>query len=596
MKNKIHSIFRNNIIRHRIIPSLLLILSLALFFRPWIFSPVVAAYGGIFREASEITGDLSSIIREYTNVKISVTDESLSDISDGAFGPVELFKTVGSLRKTIQSFTSIQSRYSVSILDEKSLHKVMSFFNIFQIFMIIVLITAAVQLMLFLIRSDSKSIYLFTFSSVVLTAFFIVSDIYLYRKIPALKFRLTPWPFLSLALSLPPGLWRRSFLKIRLSHARRKRRIRKIPAVKRKRIKYSITAALLSAVFIFGSEAFYVYVFTRAHERVTDAEETNTDPVYSDQYIRKVLKKYGFNDDKDLDKIMRDSFVIPGLNSTRTLKNNREEAICTSMTPQGVTPAGDYLLISAYCATGVHNSVVYVINRFFHTFVKEIVLPDHPHVGGITYDPIHENIWICTYNDSSRTAYVSAFSMEALEQYSYDEDSSPISYKYNKPIYSMKRTSFLDYYNDKLYIGNFKDGADSVTTVQSFRLDSVSGNIISDANDIAAMMDLKKGLIVPSSVTLINGYVQGYSVDTHVTALSQSAGPFDSRLLEYLNRGTIRDNFRLSSVPDHSYTLPPMLEQITAYDNKLYLCFESASYGYRFWWNPHIDRIIVLDL
>lgn len=59
------------------------------------------------------------------------------------------------------------------------------------------------------------------------------------------------------------------------------------------------------------------------------------------------------------------TYVIPGLKNTRTLltKKGATPAMCTSMTPQGLAVTEDYVLVSAYCSTQKHNSVIYVSIR-----------------------------------------------------------------------------------------------------------------------------------------------------------------------------------------------------------------------------------------
>ena len=71
------------------------------------------------------------------------------------------------------------------------------------------------------------------------------------------------------------------------------------------------------------------------------------------------------------------TYIIPGLKYTRTFLSAQgsKKAVCTSMTPQGLAITPEYVLISAYCHTGKHNSVIYVINKETHRFIKEVVLP-----------------------------------------------------------------------------------------------------------------------------------------------------------------------------------------------------------------------------
>ena len=51
-------------------------------------------------------------------------------------------------------------------------------------------------------------------------------------------------------------------------------------------------------------------------------------------------------------------------------------AMCTTMTPQGLAVTEDYVFISAYCHAKKHNSVIYMINKESHRFIKKLFCPD----------------------------------------------------------------------------------------------------------------------------------------------------------------------------------------------------------------------------
>lgn len=87
------------------------------------------------------------------------------------------------------------------------------------------------------------------------------------------------------------------------------------------------------------------------------------------------------------------------------------------MTPQGITIADKYILVSAYDAKNRHASVIYVINSHTQKYVKTIQVPGRPHLGGITYDPVAHNIWI-TGRQNGQAALMS-FSLKKLKRYDY---------------------------------------------------------------------------------------------------------------------------------------------------------------------------------
>ena len=111
------------------------------------------------------------------------------------------------------------------------------------------------------------------------------------------------------------------------------------------------------------------------------------------------------------------TYVIPGLKNTRTLLTEKgaTQAMCTSMTPQGLAVTEDYVLVSAYCSTYKHNSVIYVIDKETHNFIKEVVLPGQPHAGGLAYDPDHKILWYSS--NINGIAQAVSIKMDIIEAY-----------------------------------------------------------------------------------------------------------------------------------------------------------------------------------
>ena len=120
--------------------------------------------------------------------------------------------------------------------------------------------------------------------------------------------------------------------------------------------------------------------YTRRVEREATATGTVQEEIYSFKSRRDLLSLtpevkraalYGRATEIDYG-----TYIIPGLNATETqvFGEKNTSSICTSMTPQGLAVTEDYLLVTAYCHTNTHNSVIYVIDKKTHEFVKEIVL------------------------------------------------------------------------------------------------------------------------------------------------------------------------------------------------------------------------------
>ena len=137
----------------------------------------------------------------------------------------------------------------------------------------------------------------------------------------------------------------------------------------------SIISILLVVGIIGGSYWYYAFQYRTEMEPETNRKVTNTDSVYTMEQYLKTLKrnqtvyKYAC-DEAEVDNYYG-TYVVPGLKSTRTLKvkGDGEAEVCTSMTPQGLAITEDYILVSAYCKTKAHDSVIYVIDKESRRFV-----------------------------------------------------------------------------------------------------------------------------------------------------------------------------------------------------------------------------------
>lgn len=98
---------------------------------------------------------------------------------------------------------------------------------------------------------------------------------------------------------------------------------------------------------------------------------------------------------KDMDWSIA-KFPIPGLGPTADDDWIHSYVQCNNLCPQGICVAGDYLLTSAYCMDGLHNSCIVIYNLKTGAYLNTLVLKDQKsHVGGITFDKKNQILWIC---------------------------------------------------------------------------------------------------------------------------------------------------------------------------------------------------------
>ncbi len=144
--------------------------------------------------------------------------------------------------------------------------------------------------------------------------------------------------------------------------------------------------------------------------------------------------------------------LIPGLNKTVTRnKSGTSIATCTAMVPQGITFAGDYLLISAYCKCGSsHKSVLYVIDSSTRKYITTLALDSTCHVGGLA--KLGNYIWVC---DSSGGKY-------RMRAYRYSDIQNAVKigvnswYLTNAAVRTVDtKPSYVCSANGMLYVGTY---------------------------------------------------------------------------------------------------------------------------------------------
>ena len=283
------------------------------------------------------------------------------------------------------------------------------------------------------------------------------------------------------------------------------------------------------------------------------------------------------------------TYVIPGLESARTLLDNgaKRFSVCTGMTPQGIAVSGQYLFISAYCQSKNHNSVIFVVDKETHDFVKEVVLPNKAHVGSLAYDARNDNLWVCGRRNG--IAQGNALDMESIEAYDFSEGWEPISFLHVNNILDIPRSSFMAYQAPYLYVGYYSTQEDS--TIKKYEVQD-DGNIRSVPVEHPASK-VRQGVAEEDDLK-ISPYAQGMTFLGDILFLSYSMGIFPSRLAAYQVSDGIRDFTDEMALED--IRLPYMLEQIYMDGGTMYLLFESGAYPYRYLPGLSVDRVLKIDI
>lgn len=270
-----------------------------------------------------------------------------------------------------------------------------------------------------------------------------------------------------------------------------------------------------------------------------------------------------------------DTYPVPGLNETIVplLDEPGKKSVSQSMDPQGVTIAEDYLLISSYSHDDTHHSVVYVLDKNTHKYIKTIILKGHPHVGGITYDPMAKNIWVCSSTDSNKAELV-AFSMDKLKAYNMEEHYEPIVYDQEITLDGIKRSSYVTYHNKALYVGYFSVNHKAVLEKYQFNDDGVFDTTLHGQKELID----DDTTLSPEEKLHVGTQIQGITFYKNYMLLSRSYGDKNSKILVY----ELDDNdLFLEKDAIKTIEAPPYLEQISVSGDKLYTIFESGTQRFR---------------
>lgn len=238
-------------------------------------------------------------------------------------------------------------------------------------------------------------------------------------------------------------------------------------------------------------------------------------------------------------------------------QSNIEVPIYENLIPQGITVVDDYIFISVYDNFGLINSKVYVIDSDGN-IVNIITLDTNSHVGAISYDKKNKLIWIPDNNGILNAYNVKDFYKKSHTFYKYQfTNLADDLIDFNDD--TKNSIDYLTIVDDYLYIGSFS--LIDKGLAKKYKINN-NGNI---------SLDFINSFSVPNKV-------QGLSFYNDYMFMSISYGrKKPSYLYVYKYDDTI-SSYNNDLVL--SYKLPSMLEQISIYNNQIYLVFENTAKKY----------------
>lgn len=322
----------------------------------------------------------------------------------------------------------------------------------------------------------------------------------------------------------------------------------------------SIFMALL---LIFSLAAFTV--------SAGDDGKTTTDYRFNTKFLS---AKLFYN---DFSLISGEYCAVPGLQNTDVAGKS-----CSTMTPQGICVTEDYIFVSAYCAAEkyikeleenkdygsnlekllveekhkTHNSVIYIIDRETGDYIKNIVLPDKNHVGGLATDG--KVIYVAKSSDKQ----ISVITLKTIDK-AINTKSLSVKVDYDYTVDCGCTASFVTYYDNSLWVGVFNE--ESNGTLRRFSVDKKSYKLTE--NLVAEIPAKANG----ACFTELDGEV--------CLAVSTSYGRKNVSQL-YLCSVSDYGTKDMTITQKAKYVLPPLAQNICIYDGKVYSIYESAATCY----------------
>ncbi len=183
-------------------------------------------------------------------------------------------------------------------------------------------------------------------------------------------------------------------------------------------------------------------------------------------------------------------YQMPGLAPTADDDWTKAYIQCNNLCPQGICMAGDYMLTTAYCMDGIHNSCIFVYNNKTGEYLKTLVLKNQKsHVGGITYDSATGDIWVCHSKKDSKTGLYSIERISYADLKKYATGTKQYTTATDADLYQIPTkpsTIAYDASNDCLWVAQFckdnkeDDDSDEEDTTSEPRMDAYKYNATKD--------------------------------------------------------------------------------------------------------------------
>lgn len=258
------------------------------------------------------------------------------------------------------------------------------------------------------------------------------------------------------------------------------------------------------------------------------------------------------------------SSIVPGMKNTNVNGKN-----CTSMVPQGICIAKNYMLISAYDSQGTYNSVIYVLsnsNPKARKFVCTLVLPCKSHVGGMAFDGSY--VWVSNDKKAASIKYTTLVSKINSAKANANKS---LSVAFTTNVTVKTTASFMTYYDGRLWVGEFKDKGAGDGKMYAYAISS-------DRKKLTA----KNYMTVPDR-TQGACFKDGYLVLSRSYSRKPTSSTYISQVRVYkpsFSTPRASDNLIYKNDAKKVHTMPPMIEGLAVDGTYMYSIYESCSKKY----------------
>jgi hypothetical protein len=248
------------------------------------------------------------------------------------------------------------------------------------------------------------------------------------------------------------------------------------------------------------------------------------------------------------------SYVIPGLINT-----NVGGFQSTTMCPQSIIFAEDYLLITAYDIADEELSVIYVMDKKSKELLTTLVLPTDAHVGGICYDG--KSVYLTTGSKVSALWFADVEAAVASGQMS-------VNVNFHSVIKVGFSASYVTYYHDKLWVGSYNELKS--TKLYSYYIDDFDTYVTLTKSDSITM---------PTRVQGIAFTKEGYLLMSRSCQLYKGLRGYMRRIDVYMPEFSEEDSGSMDLGDCLKYVYVPSMNEGIAVDGEYaYVLFESAAF------------------